>query len=102
MICEHCGKELIFVGEMTDEEITNLHYIISKNRTVETALDKNIVNLQEMTPEQVYMYYKSAYDIKIEANFLEIENLKAISKRLNVEMSKIMIFDDKVYVHPEE
>lgn len=103
MVCKHCGKELKLLGDLAEEEKANLHYIIAKNRTVDTALDKSIVNLKEMTPEQVYAYYKSAYDIKAEASFLEIENLKLISKRLNIEdISKVMIFDDKVYLHPED
>lgn len=103
MTCNHCGKELKLLGELTKEEITNLHYIVSKNRTANTALDEKVVNFKDMTPEQVYAYFKSAFDVKAEANFLEVENLKNIAERFNVDdIYSIIIDNEKAYLHPKE
>ena len=103
MVCNHCGKELKLLGELTKEEITNLHYIVSKNRTANTALDGNVVNFKEMTPEQVYAYFKYAFYVKAEANFLEVENLKSIAQRFDIDdIYSIMIEGEKAYLHPKE
>lgn len=101
MKCEKCGKELKCLGELLDDEQKNYLFIQSKNRVVETALSKDIVNYKEMTPEQVYSYFKSVFDLKAEAMFLEIENLKNISKRLNCEdLQSLVIIENKIYEHP--
>lgn len=103
MTCKDCGKELKLLGDLTKEEIANLHFIVAKNRTANTALDSRMVNFKEMTPDQVYAYFKSAFDVKAEASFLEIENLKNIAERFNVDdIYSILLEDEKAYLHPKE
>lgn len=103
MKCERCGKELKCLGDLTEEELKNYQFVSTKQRTAETALDREVVNFKEMSSEQVYMYFKAIFDLQAEASFLDVENRKNIAKRLNVEdLRSLLLVDGRVYIHPQE
>lgn len=99
MKCSHCGKELIEVTQLTEEEIKEFEFFSCKMRNAEAALQSDIIDVAKMSQEQIYSYFKAAYDLKCEAEFLNFCFFDKLSKRVNQPRNALLIDQGKVWIH---
>ena len=106
MVCKNCGKELIKVGELTENEIEELILINKKFVNANQALNPDVINKMEFSDNQVFEYFRAAYNNKAEAEFLNYIFLRKLSQRLNINTDKINISNNEpnnfdIFVHKE-
>lgn len=107
MKCEKCGKEMIKVGELTDEEFQDLCYINNIIDTSNQALDVNTIKGMEFEEGQVFEYFRAVFDSKAKAAYLNYMFWENIMNRLNIHDRDIFVGGDEpdgkeLFVHPEE
>ena len=108
MKCEHCGKELKKIGELTESNIRDLELINNKISTSNQALDINTIkDLPFSKPEEIFYYFKAAFDEKADAEFLKWELIHSIAERINYKGSPYDLYfpsytydENGIYVHP--
>lgn len=105
MVCENCGKEMIKVGVLTEEEQNDFIYVNEKFATVNQALNSEVLKDLEFTDGQVFEYFKACYDQLAQAKYLQFIFERDLKKRLDIAQG-IQIFIDglsnEVFIHPEE
>lgn len=99
MKCENCGKELELVYGLTEEEQKEWEFFNCKFRTAYTALQSDIIDVTGMTNEQIYAYFRQAYDLMADAEFLKYCFFKELEKKTNRPRNELFVEDGKVWVH---
>lgn len=107
MICKHCGKELVKVGEFTDKEIEEMNYIAIKSGTAFQALKPETVNAMKFDDDQLFDYFRSAFDAKAQAEFLQHVFMRDLKKRLGLKQTEMLFYENievskDIYIHPAE
>ena len=82
MVCRHCGKELIKIGELTEKEVEELAFINKKSANAMQALNIETINGMKFTDGQVFEYFRAAFDNKAQAEFLNYIFFRDLAKRL--------------------
>lgn len=103
MKCEHCGKEMIELGKLTEEEQNDFFFLNEKFVCANQALRIDVLKDLEFTDGQVFEYFKACYDQLAQAKYLQFIFERGLKKRFGVEGN---IFVDglslTVFKHPEE
>lgn len=103
MVCENCGKEMIKIGELTEQEQQDFFYVNEKLNCAYQAQKSDVLKEIKFSDGQVYEYFKACYDEMAEAEYLNFIFYRNLEKRLGVDTD---IFIDnisfEVFVHPEE
>ena len=101
MKCPDCGKELLKVRDLTEDERNAFEYFVIKEDNANQAINSGIdVNFKE---GELYEYYKALYDQLAEARFLRTIFFRKIQEELNEKPVKVpYIFEGALYVHPVE
>lgn len=103
MVCQNCGKEMIKVGVLTEEELNDFFFVNEKFATVNQALNTNILKDMEFEDGQVFEYFKACYDQLAQARYLQFIFERNLKKRLGLELTEYIIIEDKtfeVFTHP--
>ena len=104
MKCRNCGKELVKIGTLTEQESEEWMLINKKMNNAFQALDSKVINEMEFTEGQVFEYFRAAYHGKAEADFLYWLFARNLKKRLGLNTNApIDIFEENsefnVYAH---
>jgi hypothetical protein len=106
MKCEHCGKEMIKVGILTEQEQNDWVYTNEKFNCASMALNNDVIKDIEFTDGQVFEYFKASYDQLAQANYLRFVFDRNLRKRLGVpNIDGNIIIDSttwEVFQHPNE
>lgn len=107
MVCANCGKEMIKVGELTEQERNDWMFIKTKDNTTAQAMNPDTIKGMEFSDGQVYEYFKACFEARAESEFLKFTFFRDLRIRLNLMDEKdIWLNDDTsgvgVYIHPEE
>lgn len=107
MVCENCGKEMIKVGVLTEQEQNDWTFIRTKENTTDQALNIETIKGMEFKDGEVFEYFRACFDAKAEVEFLRYIFFRDLKKRLNLgEGENIWLGDDYsdigVFKHPEE
>ena len=103
MTCEKCGKEMIKVGSLEEQEINDFIYINEKYNCVNQALSSNVISDMKFTDGQVFEYFKACYDQLAQAKYLHFIFERDLKKRLGVKTQMYIDFISyEVFIHPEE
>lgn len=105
MICDHCGKEMIKIGELTEEEHNDFIYINEKFATGNQALGTDILKDIKFKDGEVFEYFRACYDQLAQARYLLFIFERGLKKRLGVKQNTQIFIDGvstEVFVHPEE
>ena len=105
MICKRCGKEMIKVGTLMEEEIADFFYINEKFGIVNQALNSEVLKDIEFTDGQVFEYFKSCYDQLAQARYLQFIFERNIKRRLGISEEVFIEIEDVTYdifIHPQE
>lgn len=103
MVCENCGKEMIKVGVLTEEEQNDFFFVNEKFATVNQALKFEVLNDIEFEDGQVYEYFRACYDQLAQARYLQFIFERNLKKRLGLELTEYIVIEDKtfeVFTHP--
>lgn len=99
MKCQNCGKELEEVYELTEDEQKEWEFFNCKLRTAYTALQSDIIDVTGMTNEQIYAYFKQAYELMADAEFLKYCFFRELEKKIGKPRNELMVEEYKVWVH---
>lgn len=97
--CPNCGKELKFIRQLYNYEITEIDFIKVKFINAQQALSPSILNQLTLKDKELYAYIKANADALADATFLDNLFVKKIAQNCNINASSIYIFDDKIYTH---
>jgi hypothetical protein len=103
MVCENCGKELVKVGALTEEELRDFCFVNEKFATANQALNSNVIKDIKFTDGQVFEYFKAGYDQLAQARYLQFIFERELKNRLNVSQDTPIVIDGlsrEVFVHP--
>lgn len=103
MVCEHCGKEMVKVGVLTEGETNDFYFINEKFATANQALNTNVIKDIEFTDGQVFEYFKACYDQLAQARYLQFIFERGVKNRLNVPQDTFIVIDGlsrEVFTHP--
>ena len=103
MVCEHCGKEMIKVGVLTEEEQQDYFYVNEKLNCAYQAQNSDVLAKIKFNDGQVYEYFKATYEQLADAEYLGFIFYRNLKKRLDVEQD---VYIDgtscEIFVHPKE
>lgn len=105
MKCPNCGKELKKIGKLTEEEIDEYSYIIKKMNAANQALKPNVVNGYNFTENQVFEYFRAAFDSMAQSEFLYYLFASQLKKRHGLNLNQEIYIDEtdinnpNVYIH---
>lgn len=103
MTCENCGKEMIKVGVLTEEEQNDFIYVNEKFATVNQALNSEVLKDLEFTDGQVFEYFKACYDQLAQARYLQFIFERGVKARLNIPKDTGFVLSEpelEVFIHP--
>lgn len=101
MKCEHCGKEIKYVRDLSEEEVKDFIYLNNMEITANQALNIKDIDLSIFNENQVYEYFLAVYHQLAEARFLRELLLRNINKVDGISIDNIKILDEKIYIHEE-
>lgn len=105
MKCEQCGKELVKVGTLTEEETKDFYFVNEKFATANQALNSSIIKDIKFTDGQVFEYFKASYDQLAQARYLQFIFERNLKNRININQNENIIIDGlslEVFIHPED
>lgn len=105
MTCENCGKEMIKVGVLTEEEQNDFIYVNEKFATVNQALGTDVLKDMEFTDGQVFEYFKACYDQLAQAKYLQFIFERDLKNRVGVKQNVPIAIDGlsfEVFIHPTD
>lgn len=105
MVCENCGKEMIKVGVLTEQEQTDFYFINEKYATATQALESDVIENMEFSDGQVFEYFKACYDQLAQAKYLQFIFERGIKNRVGVEQDVPITIDGlsfEVFIHPTD
>ena len=103
MTCENCGKEMIKVGVLTEEEQNDFCFVNEKFATVNQALNSDVLKDLKFTDGQVFEYFKACYDQLAQAKYLQFVFERGVKNRVGVEQDVPVAIDGlsfEVFIHP--
>ena len=103
--CPDCGEELIDLGiEITPEEQLDITNAATKVNTANQVLDNKNIQINDLTPDQIYAFYKAACDSLAEGLFLKEIAFMNVFRKYNVPDSSknIYAYNNRLYMHPED
>ena len=105
MVCQNCGKEMVKVGVLTEEETNDFFFVNEKFATVTQAMNTDVLKDLEFTGGQVFEYFKACYDQLAQAKYLQFIFERNIKKRLGLEPNTFITIDGlslEVFIHPAD
>ena len=105
MVCEQCGKEMVKVGVLTEEEQNDFIYVNEKLNCAQMALNNDVIRDIEFKDNEVYEYFKASYEELAQANYLRYIFERNLKKRLGLNPMENIAIDfisHEVFVHPKE
>lgn len=105
MVCEHCGKEMIKVGVLTEKEREDFIYVNEKFNCTQMALNNDVIKDLEFTDGQVFEYFKASYDQLAQANYLKYIFERDLKKRIGLNPMENITIDfisNEIFIHPKE
>lgn len=103
MKCEQCGKEMVKVGVLTEEEQNDFIFVNEKFATVNQALNTDVIKNIEFTDGQVFEYFKASYDQLAQARYLQYIFERSLKNRIGIQQDIPIVIDGlsfEVFVHP--
>ena len=104
MVCEHCGKEMVKVGVLTEEEQQDFFFLNEKFANANQAMNMKVLKDLEFTDGQVYEYFRACYDQLAQAKYLQFIFERGLKKRLDVPQNVFIAIDGlsfDVFKHPD-
>lgn len=105
MKCENCGKEMVKVGTLTEEEQNDFFFVNEKFATVNQALNSDVLRDIKFADGQVFEYFKACYDQLAQAKYLQFIFERGIKNRLGVPLDVFIAIDGlsfDVFIHPTD
>lgn len=105
MVCAQCGKEMVKVGLLTEEERDDFFFVNEKFATANQALNLDVLKDLKFTEGQVFEYFKACYDQLAQAKYLQYVFERGVKARLEIPQNKMIIVDGlslEVFIHPEQ
>lgn len=103
MKCEQCGKDLIKVGILNEEETENYFFSNEKINCAYQALNMDVLKNMQFSDGQVFEYFRAAYDALASAKFLQYILNRDIKSRRNI--TEDIIIDPEtleIYIHQKD
>ena len=96
--CTKCGGNLIEVPiDVTSQEVEDIMFILNKQHTAQLCIRPAAIDFSLFKEGQIYEYFKAAYDIYSEAEFLNEIWFRNMKIRSGLEEFEYV--NEKLYVH---
>lgn len=98
MTCPDCGKELVELGELTEDEIHDLEYLQVQEQTIKNEF--NNIKINDFSDTQVYEFYRAKADMEALFNASHYLFFRNLAKRFELTGDwSIRIVNNKVCNH---
>lgn len=97
--CPDCGKPLQLITTLTLEEQESFRYIEDLRRAANSAMNFDRINKLELEKQEVYFYFKAAFEQQAKASFLWWCFVKELKEKYNIEEDNLIVFNGELYKH---